>query len=158
MWVSFAGYSSEKNSAIRRNVTTLLLLKEKTFPLFLSLPCTCSPGSQSAGTWIVTHFMVCSLLSDTETPSVSTLEGLGQELNRAAEHGRGEWSKSRHQPSRQPQGFSEMWLELDFTTPIAMIPKPSWCQGVPVQEGLRWEQGAGKSWVCCSCWPWENLW
>lgn len=56
----------KSNSAIRQNATTLLLLKEKTFPLFLPLPCTCSSGSQSAGTLIVPCFMVCSLLSDAE--------------------------------------------------------------------------------------------
>lgn len=50
-------------------------------------------------------------------------------------------SKPRHQPPQQLQGFSEMWLELDFATPTAMVPKPSWCQDVPAWEGLRWEQG-----------------
>lgn len=99
----------KSNSAIRQNVTTLLLLKEKTFPLFLSLPCTCSSGSKSAGTLIVTCFMVCSLPSATETLCESTLEVLGQEINTAAEHGRREHSKSRHQipPSQQLLGFQE---------------------------------------------------
>lgn len=36
-----------------------------------------------------------------------------------------------------------MWLELDFATPIAMIPKPRWCQDVPVTGEA--EMGTG-SW------------
>lgn len=56
----------KSNSAIRQNAT-LLLLKEKTFPLFLSLPCTCSSGSQPGGTSGVTAW--CVLSSQTQKHS-----------------------------------------------------------------------------------------